>query len=110
MACGIPYIATNYSGQTEYLKYCNQLYSNLEFTKELIEDKFFLKYNQFKEDKTVKWAKPEIKDLASKMILIAENWKIVKEQALLNAEIMHKNFSWRSSSEKLVNVILKKFT
>ena len=110
ISCGIPYIATNYSGQTEYLKYCNQLYSDLEFTKELIEDKFFLEHNQYKEDKIVKWAKPEIKDLASKMILIAENWKIVKEEALLNAEIMHKNFSWRSSSEKLINVILKKLT
>ena len=110
ISCGIPYIATNYSGQTEYLKYCNQLYSDLKFTKELIKDEFFLKFNKFEEDKCVKWAKPEIKDLASKMILVAENWKIVKEQALLNAEIMHKNFSWRSSSEKLVNVILKKFT
>ena len=108
ISCGIPYIATKYSGQTEYLNYCNQLYSDLKFTMESIDDKFFLKYNKFKEAKTVKWAKPEIKDLARKMILIAENWEIVKEQALLNAEIIHKNFSWRSSSETLINVILKK--
>ena len=54
--------------------------------------------------------KPDVNDLASKMVLIAENWKIVKEQALLNAEIMHKNFSWRSSSETLINIILKKLT
>ncbi|PYE01084.1 glycosyltransferase family 4 protein [Prochlorococcus marinus] len=108
ISCGIPYIATNYSGQTEYLKYCNQLYSDLKFKKELIEDKLFLKYNKYKEDIIVKWAKPDIKDLASKMILIVDNWKLVKEQALLNAEIIHNNFSWRSSSEKLINVILKK--
>ena len=110
ISCGVPYIATNYSGQTEYLKFCNQLYSDIKFSKELIEDKFFFKYNKYKDINTVKWAIPEIKDLASKMILIAENWKIVKEQALVNAEIIHKNFSWRSSTETLINVILKKLT
>tara|TARA_Y100001968_G_scaffold80439_1_gene71605 strand:- start:1177 stop:2298 length:1122 start_codon:yes stop_codon:yes gene_type:complete len=110
ISCGTPYIATNYSGQTEYLKYCNQLYSDVKFTKEVIEDQFFFKFNKYKEGKDVKWAKPDVNDLASKMILIAENWKIVKEQALLNAEKIHKNFSWRASCETLINVILKNLT
>ena len=108
ISCGTPYLATNYSGQTEYLKYCNQLYSDIKFTRELIQDSFFLHFNKFEQGKVVTWAKPDIKDLATKMNLIVENWKIVKEQALLNAEIIHQRFSWRSSSEKLINVVIKK--
>ncbi len=108
ISCGVPYIATNYSGQTEYLKYCNQLYSNVKFSKELIQDEFFLHFNKFEKNKAVTWAKPEVKDLATKMDLISKNWKIVKEEALLNAEIIHQHFSWKASAEKLIKVVLKK--
>ncbi len=108
ISCGTPYIAVNYSGQSEYLKYCKQLYSEVKYTKELIKDKFFLHFNKFDKDKDVSWAKPEIKDLANKMNLISNNWEVVKEQALLNAEIIHKEFSWKISAEKLINIVLKK--
>ena len=109
ISCGIPYIATNYSGQTEFLRYCNQLYSDVAYTKELIKDQFFLRYQQFEKDNIPSWAKPDYKDLSNKMILITKNWRKIKKQALLNSEIIHQRFSWRASTENLLNVILRKF-
>ena len=109
ISCGTPYIATNYSGQTEYLNFCTQSYSDVKFTNELIQDKFFLTYNQFENGEIVTWAKPDVQDLANKMTLICNNWKNIKLQALSNAEIIHKHFSWRASTEKLINIIVRKF-
>ena len=109
ISCGTPYIATNYSGQTEFLKYCNQLHSDVEFKKELIEDEFFLRYQQFEKDKIPSWAKPDYQDLSKKMIFVSKNWKKIKQQALINSEIIHQKFSWRASTEKLLNILINKF-
>ena len=110
ISCGIPYIATNYSGQTEFLKYCNQSYSNVKFKKELIDDEFYLRYQKFDNGKVARWAKPDHKDLSQKMIFVIENWKRIKKQALLNSSMVHQKFSWRASTEKLLNIIIDKFS
>ncbi len=110
ISCGIPYIATNYSGHTEFLRYCNQSYSDIKYTKELIEDKFFLRYQQFDKGKIPSWAKPDYSDLSKKMIFITENWRDIKSQALLNSEVIHQKFSWRASTENLLSLIIKKFS
>ena len=50
------------------------------------------------------------KILEKKMIFISKNWEAIKKQALINSEIIHEKFSWRTSTEKLLNVIIETFS
>ncbi len=109
ISCGTPFIATNYSGHSHFLKSCIQDYSDVKFRTEIIKHNDYFRYNKFKSGSYPLWAIPDIKSLSSNMLSIKSNWDSVYNQALKNSKKIQNEFSWSSSAEKFKDEIIKFF-
>ena len=109
IACGTPYIATHYSGQTEFLQHCHQSHSEIEFITAPISDSGYFKFQQFSESQRPQWAMPDVQSIADQLKNVYTNWHEVKQQALINSTAIHNLFSWRASASCLVDTLIKHF-
>lgn len=109
IACGSPYIATHYSGQTEYLKHFTQAYSRVDFSMEEINSDDFFVFHKFSKTQRPRWAKPDINSLASCMKNVYLNHEKLTQGTVANAQLARKLFSWRASTEALLDTLMKHF-
>ena len=109
IACGTPYIATHYSGQMEYLKHFKQKHSKIDYNMENISSQDFFVFHKFSDDMRPQWAKPDINSLAEKMKDVYHNWENLTEESIANSQLARKLFSWRASTETLLDTLLKYF-
>ena len=110
IACGTPFTATHYSGQTEYLQHFKQRYSSIKYCMEKISSEDFFTFHKFTSDTQPQWAKPDIDSLADNMKNIYNNWEKLNQDSIKNSQLARKLFSWRASTETLLDVLLKHFS
>ena len=110
IACGTPYIATHYSGQTEYLNLINQQYSKIKYEMEEIRSTDFFKFHEFTTDIRPQWARPSIQSLAKNMRDVYSNWEQLEQETITNSQKVRNLFSWRASTEALLDTLLKHFS
>ena len=109
ISSGTPFLATHYSGQTEYLRYCEQSFSKIKFDIDTINDNEFFKFQKFRSDAMPCWAYPQVQSIGENMKNIYENWHTTRQQAKANADAIHKNFSWQISAKIFLDKILEHF-
>lgn len=110
ISCGTPFIATHYSGQTEYLKHLSQAHSEIAYTMEEINSEDFFKFHKFTGKTRPQWAKPDINSLSECMKNIYSSYECLHDEAITNSQLVRKLFSWRASSETLLDILLKHFS
>ena len=109
IACGTPYLATHYSGQTEYLKHFSQRHSEIKYSMEAIRSEDFFVFHQFTTGAQPQWAQPDVESLSENMQKIYNEWEELHEDTIKNSQLARKLFSWRASTETLLDVLLKHF-
>ena len=109
ISSGTPFVATHYSGQTEYLRHCQQSFSKIKFDIDTIIDNDFFKFHKFKSNAMPCWAYPQVKSIGENMKNIYENWHAIRQQSKVNADIIHRNFSWHISAKVFLDRILEHF-
>ena len=103
ISCGTPFIATHHSGPLQYLQYCRQSFSRIEYQLEEIHAPDFLRFHSFRPERPARWATPSVPSLARQMRQVYENWWAVREQAEGNARRIHQRFSWAAAAETLID-------
>ncbi|MDR3423861.1 MAG: glycosyltransferase [Alphaproteobacteria bacterium] len=100
--CGLPAIATHYSGQTEYLNYIPDLFLPIDHELENIEDKDFDYFYKdlYAGEPYGHWAKPNVDSLRQSMRQVYEAKEMWKEKALTASRIVRDVFDWKKTAEK----------
>jgi hypothetical protein len=102
LACGIPCIATCYSGQSEYLKAVEGLYLSVDFTLGPMNcPENQARYPRSDRDWGL-WAMPSVDDIAEKLVEVRRNYPVWKDRALRASEIIRKEFSWDMAARKVI--------
>jgi len=101
MACGLPVIVTNYSGQTEFINDKNAY--TLDYTLEDIKTPYFYSKNKY----YGKWAKPDIDHFRYLMRYIFENQDEAKNKGLFASKDILENWTWNKSAKRAYNELLK---
>ncbi|MBF0450623.1 MAG: tetratricopeptide repeat protein [Candidatus Magnetomorum sp.] len=101
LACGLPTIVTNYSGQTEYLT--KEMAYLLDYTLEDIKIPFF----ESKDENYGQWAKPDMEQFRYYLRYIYEHQKEAKEKGLNASKMIHEKWTWAHAAEIAVQEIKK---
>jgi glycosyltransferase involved in cell wall biosynthesis len=106
-ACGLPIIATYYSGQTEYLKFLTTSYSAIDFKLAEVVDKDFSRlYGEDYDDNDYGvWAEPSVEGLAQSMRFVYENYQSLRLNGVENAKSILRNFAWINTAKNVKNQI-----
>ena len=96
-ACGIPSIALDWSGSTEFYSYANYLVR----IKKLIKP--FNVYGQ--PNCPGQWAEPDYDDLKETIKDIYDNYKFYKKRALEIASCIRSEFSWEMAAKKAYGLL-----
>jgi len=99
MACGLPVIVTNFSGQTEYLTEQNSFLLNYE-----LED-IIIPFFKAADGYYGQWAKPDISHLKYLMRYVFEHPKEAKQKGLFAAQDMLQNWTWEHAAQKALKAI-----
>jgi autotransporter strand-loop-strand O-heptosyltransferase len=91
MSCGIPSVALNWSGSTEYAK-----------------EAMLVRVKEFKKPEHVYgmsdcpglWAEPDFDNFKEVIWDAYKNWEKHRAKALETAKYIHENFSWKKAAEK----------
>jgi tetratricopeptide (TPR) repeat protein/glycosyltransferase involved in cell wall biosynthesis len=99
LACGLPTIVTNYSGQTEYLT--EEMAYLLDYEFEDINIPFFLS----KDNYYGKWARPDMNQFRYYLRYIYENQDEARQKGLNAAKLVHEQWTWEHAAKIAVNEI-----
>ena len=92
LACGLPTIVTNYSGQTEYLT--EEMAYLLDYDYEDIQTPFFIS----KDGYYGQWARPDMNQFRYYLRYIYENQAEARQKGLNAAKIVHDNWTWEHAA------------
>jgi glycosyltransferase involved in cell wall biosynthesis len=106
ISCGCAYLATHYSGHTEFLEHCPQLLSDLPYSLVPVEAPDFLRYHRFSGANQPRWAQPLQGDLVQRLRQMRASWPVIRHQAQSNARVVHQRFNWAASAEVLVDCLM----
>jgi len=99
LACGLPTIVTNYSGQTEYLT--REMAYLLDYDFEDIKIPFFLS----KDGYYGQWARPDMNQFRYYLRYIYENQEEARQKGLHAAKLVHEKWTWKHAAEIAVKEI-----
>ncbi|ETR72809.1 MAG: hypothetical protein OMM_01428 [Candidatus Magnetoglobus multicellularis str. Araruama] len=99
MACGLPTIVTNYSGQTEYLT--EEMAYLLDYTLEDIQIPFF----EAKDGNFGQWARPDMNQFRYYLRYIYENQDEARHKGLFASQRVHENWTWEHAAKIAVKEI-----
>jgi glycosyltransferase involved in cell wall biosynthesis len=102
LACGLPTLAVNYSGQTEYLNALQGLFIPIKYELAEIQDKdyeYFYKDDYAGSSYGV-WAIPNVASIRQGMRQLYSERDIWAEKALLASSMVREKFSWRAAAKK----------
>lgn len=97
IASGLPVIATDYSGQSEYLSKIQGLFFPLKYSLVPIRDNEYKQYWQSRNNSWGNWAQVDVDSLATGIEEIRKNYPTWQKKSLLASEIIRKEFSWSRS-------------
>jgi len=98
MATGLPAIATNYSGQTEFLSQVEGLFMPVTHKLVPIDDPEFKQMVLGDGDDWGRWAEADVDDLAQKMQEMVNNHALWRQHALQASRILRTKFSWANAA------------
>jgi len=96
-ASGLPIITTMWSGHTEFLNYITDSVVPVEFDMVPIDCPEYTFYYPTDDNQWGEWAQPRINHIATGLIYARNNYQKLHTQAVLNSEIIRKEFSWEQS-------------
>ena len=99
LACGLPTIVTNYSGQTEYLT--KEMAYLLDYEFEDINIPFFAS----KDGYYGQWARPDMDQFRYYLRYIYENQEEARQKGLDAAKCVHENWTWEHAAKIAVREI-----
>lgn len=99
LACGLPTIVTNYSGQTEYLT--KEMAYLLDYEFEDINIPFFAS----KDGYYGQWARPDMNQFRYYLRYIYENQEEARQKGLNAAKNVHENWTWEHAAKIAVHEI-----
>lgn len=105
MACGIPSIYSNCSGQLEFAEGKG---IPVKISKEIYPGEVKNNYCELVEKTSGKWYEPDFKDLEDKLLYSFYNYNSLKQKALRDSDEIRKNFTWDNAAKK-ASYILQKF-
>jgi glycosyltransferase involved in cell wall biosynthesis len=108
IACGVPVIATNYSGHSEYLSKIRDLYIPVNYKLVPIKDMEFQQYWAPKDGSWGNWAEVDVNDLSEKLLEIKNNYEIWQKKALKASEIIRNQFSWDAARDKALSSLMQR--
>jgi glycosyltransferase involved in cell wall biosynthesis len=98
LACALPVITNNYSGQTEYLKIVRGLFKSLNYTKKEIDCPEFTKIWGVGGS----WAVTDPEEVALALTEVYENYDDWVSKGVKASEKIRHNFSWERSVERAI--------
>ncbi|OGH99583.1 MAG: hypothetical protein A2X42_05270 [Candidatus Margulisbacteria bacterium GWF2_38_17] len=102
MACGVPVITTNYSGQSEYLRHDNPLIIDVNEYEDIYDETFYPEKGKFGV-----WAKLEVGELRKKMRWSFEHQEELKKIGSEDSLWIQQNWTWDSAAVKAVELLKK---
>jgi glycosyltransferase involved in cell wall biosynthesis len=104
LACGLPMIATNVSGQAEFLREIEGLFVPIAYEMENIEDFVFDYFYKkiYAGEPYGRWAKPDIASIRQGMRQIYKNHAEWKEKARRASEIIRNKFDCSESAQRAI--------
>jgi glycosyltransferase involved in cell wall biosynthesis len=107
LAAGLPVIATNYSGQTEFLSRIPGLFQSLNYKLVPINDPEFKSFWPPRGNTWGQWAEVDVKDLQKKLISSRKNYLFWQDKALQASQIIRQEFDWGVSRDKALLSLFK---
>ena len=98
MATGLPAIATNYSGQTEFLSHLEGLFMPVRHNLVPIQDPEFHRFVMDDDGDWGRWAEADVDDLADKMQEMVKNYPQWRQNALKASTILRSRFTWANAA------------
>jgi glycosyltransferase involved in cell wall biosynthesis len=98
LACGLPTLATNYSGQSEYLGGIDGRFIPIEYSLEAITDPEFLSFWPPENAMAGNWAKPHVDSLANALEQMVDQYDRCRENAVSASEIIRRSFDWAGAA------------
>ena len=98
MATGLPAIATNYSGQTEFLSHLEDLFLPVRHNLVPIQDPEIQRLSPEHHEDLGRWAEADVDDLADKMQEMVRNYPQWRQKALKASAILRSRFTWANAA------------
>jgi glycosyltransferase involved in cell wall biosynthesis len=108
IASGLPTLATNYSGHTEFLSKIPGLFMPINYDLVPIEDPEFQSIWPSRMGSWGSWAEADVRDLAKKMIDLTENYSEWQKKALGASDIIRHEFSWDVARDKALSSLIRR--
>lgn len=105
MACGVPSIYSNCSGQLEFAENRGV---PVDIVREIPIKELNEPFFRMADDVRGNWYEPDFKDLEKKMIEVYDNYESYAQKALLDSGYIRENFTWQKAAAK-ANEILMNF-
>jgi glycosyltransferase involved in cell wall biosynthesis len=104
-AAGMPIITTMYSGHTEFLQHIESSVVPVNFILEDIGCSEFQAFYPTADGNFGQWAVPTFDSLVSAFATARHNYVALKQHAVVNAEIIRRDFSWARSADCVVKTL-----
>lgn len=104
-ASGMPIITTMYSGHTEFLQHIGSSVVPVDYDLENIECSEFQGFYPTADGNYGQWAVPAFPSLVNAFTTAHDNYVALKQHAVLNAEIIRRDFSWARSADCIVKTL-----
>ena len=98
MATGLPAIATNYSGQTEFLSHLEGLFMPVRHNLVPVQDPEIHRFVMDHDGDWGRWAEADVDDLADKMQEMVKNYPQWRQNALKASTILRSRFTWANAA------------
>ena len=107
LAVGLPVIATDYSGQTEFLSRIPGLFQSLKYQLVPINDPEFKSFWHSRGNTWGRWAEVDIRDMQKKLISSRKHYSSWQIKAFQASQIIRQEFDWGVSRDKALLSLLK---
>lgn len=105
MACGIPSIYSDCSGQLEFAEGKG---IPVKISKEISPKEIKNSYCEMVDVAAGNWYEPDFKDLEDKLLYCYNNYEVLKQKALRDSDEIRKEFTWDNAAKK-ASAILEEF-
>jgi glycosyltransferase involved in cell wall biosynthesis len=108
LATGLPAIATNYSGHSEFLEGMSGLYMPLQYDIIPIEDEEYLKFWDFDHGASGNWAQVNVDDLGQKMLEMKNMHGQWIQKGLKASAWVRNHFDWCHAADTAIEVLMQR--
>jgi glycosyltransferase involved in cell wall biosynthesis len=107
MACGLPAIAVNYSGQTEFLKEVEGHFMPVAHRLVPINDPEYQQFALGHEGDWGRWAEADVDDLAQKLQEMVKNYPAWRQNGLRASQILRAKFPWTTATDIALESLIR---